>query len=264
MAYEPKTWTCGETITADALNHIEDGIANASGYECTETARVAYDGQFTADTPYTSSYCNNQLAYDGEFGSTDSLSVTFEGTKYTAPKQDFLGYAYYGAPYSYGVIQDWSEYPFCLMWDSSTNAMRAIVQQQGTYTMKVEEVSTEVTTDACFEEAVKKVVPEGDSVEVITFVEGENCGYTPAEIKEKLDADNVVFKFRTTTLASHANVPVSVEPIYGNGGFEGIRVYAFRTDSFGNNNITVERYNVDVDGTLIKNATRTIALTSNN
>lgn len=31
MAYEPKTWECGETITADALNHLEQGVANAGG-----------------------------------------------------------------------------------------------------------------------------------------------------------------------------------------------------------------------------------------
>lgn len=31
MAYEPKTWVCGETITAEALNHMEQGIANAGG-----------------------------------------------------------------------------------------------------------------------------------------------------------------------------------------------------------------------------------------
>lgn len=30
MAYKKKTWECGETITADALNHMEDGIAEAS------------------------------------------------------------------------------------------------------------------------------------------------------------------------------------------------------------------------------------------
>lgn len=30
MNYEKQTWECGETITAEKLNHIEDGIANAS------------------------------------------------------------------------------------------------------------------------------------------------------------------------------------------------------------------------------------------
>lgn len=31
MAYEKQTWTCGEKISADKLNHMEDGIANAGG-----------------------------------------------------------------------------------------------------------------------------------------------------------------------------------------------------------------------------------------
>lgn len=31
MAYEKQTWTCGETITADKLNHIENGLASAGG-----------------------------------------------------------------------------------------------------------------------------------------------------------------------------------------------------------------------------------------
>lgn len=30
MAYEPKTWECGEVVTAEALNNIEQGIADAS------------------------------------------------------------------------------------------------------------------------------------------------------------------------------------------------------------------------------------------
>lgn len=31
MAYTPTTWTTGDTITASAMNKIEDGIANAGG-----------------------------------------------------------------------------------------------------------------------------------------------------------------------------------------------------------------------------------------
>lgn len=31
MAYEPKEWACGDVVTADALNHIEQGIAEAGG-----------------------------------------------------------------------------------------------------------------------------------------------------------------------------------------------------------------------------------------
>lgn len=38
MAYERQTWVCGETITADKLNHIEEGIENCCGIngECAE------------------------------------------------------------------------------------------------------------------------------------------------------------------------------------------------------------------------------------
>ena len=31
MAYTPKEWECGEVITADALNHLEQGVAEAGG-----------------------------------------------------------------------------------------------------------------------------------------------------------------------------------------------------------------------------------------
>lgn len=31
MAYQKQTWRCGEVVTADKLNHMEDGIANCGG-----------------------------------------------------------------------------------------------------------------------------------------------------------------------------------------------------------------------------------------
>lgn len=34
MAYEPKNWECGDVVTADALNHIEQGIAESGGGYC--------------------------------------------------------------------------------------------------------------------------------------------------------------------------------------------------------------------------------------
>lgn len=36
MSYEPKTWSCDDTITAEDLNHIEQGIANAGGGTASE------------------------------------------------------------------------------------------------------------------------------------------------------------------------------------------------------------------------------------
>lgn len=31
MAYEKHTWVCGETITADKMNHLENGVAEGGG-----------------------------------------------------------------------------------------------------------------------------------------------------------------------------------------------------------------------------------------
>ena len=31
MSYEKQTWVCGETITADKLNHMEEGIEECCG-----------------------------------------------------------------------------------------------------------------------------------------------------------------------------------------------------------------------------------------
>lgn len=33
MAYDKHTWQCGETITAEKLNHIENGIASSGGMD---------------------------------------------------------------------------------------------------------------------------------------------------------------------------------------------------------------------------------------
>ena len=50
MAYEPKTWTCGEVVTADALNHMEQGIADAGGVE---VFVVNFDARGTSSSSYT-------------------------------------------------------------------------------------------------------------------------------------------------------------------------------------------------------------------
>ena len=31
MAYEKQEWKCGDVVTAEKLNHMEDGITEASG-----------------------------------------------------------------------------------------------------------------------------------------------------------------------------------------------------------------------------------------
>lgn len=45
MAYTPKTWQCGDTITAEDLNHIEQGVANAGGGSALLAVNISYDEQ---------------------------------------------------------------------------------------------------------------------------------------------------------------------------------------------------------------------------
>lgn len=51
MAYEKQTWECGETITAEKLNHIEDGIADASNGGGGGTAPLIVREESVQDCP---------------------------------------------------------------------------------------------------------------------------------------------------------------------------------------------------------------------
>lgn len=50
MAYEKQTWVTGETITAQKLNHMEDGIASGGVSVITITLTDADGGGFEAST----------------------------------------------------------------------------------------------------------------------------------------------------------------------------------------------------------------------
>lgn len=50
MAYEKQVWNCGDTITADKMNHIEDGIENASSGDA---LFVKYDHSEKTDSTAT-------------------------------------------------------------------------------------------------------------------------------------------------------------------------------------------------------------------
>lgn len=49
MAYEKQTWQCGDTVTADKLNHIEDGIAECCGGSALEVTATIQTSDITLD-----------------------------------------------------------------------------------------------------------------------------------------------------------------------------------------------------------------------
>ena len=174
MAYEKKTWVCGETITADGLNNIENGIEDAldccgrlpevttdddgdvltvvdgswekaePGYSCSEGAILILEESVTTinDGNYAAGFL--QTAVSGY----DSIIVTVDGTEYTCAK-DASGN--YGAPFDDATFTyDWSDYPFAIAWSNSFRT-----QTVGTYSVKVEIIGEIIDASECFEKAVK-------------------------------------------------------------------------------------------------------------
>lgn len=70
MAYEKQTWTTGEVITAEKLNHMEDGIAGAGGGSSIEPLEITIThdddaGTFTANKTYEELYNEWIVALNG-------------------------------------------------------------------------------------------------------------------------------------------------------------------------------------------------------
>lgn len=162
MAYEKHEWQCGETITADKLNHIEDGIAEASGggtagYECTEErVTLAEESVTTAvDPEYPDDGAFGTLSY-AEPITADMLKVTFNGAEYNCSAiAGEAGAVSYGAQYdaqSGGF--DWSEYPFSI--NSYHGDNRISTETAGTHQVKIEVVQLSSEISECFKAAVQK------------------------------------------------------------------------------------------------------------
>lgn len=157
MAYEKQTWECGQVITADKLNHMEDGIANAGGdcdcgFECEEDVTLLTEETVTAELVGDEAY--GTLSYS-QLINQDTITVTFNGTEYEcdATIEENGGY-FYGASYDVDLdAWNWSEYPFQISSHETPFGIRnnLATQTAGTYTIKIESKQTIVTTTPCFD-----------------------------------------------------------------------------------------------------------------
>ena len=156
MAYTPNVWKCGDIVTADKLNHMEEGIANAGGsgdvgYSCTEESVTLTDESVI--TTQQGNYSAGRLSYSGSI-TADTISVTFNGVEYTCQRMANDGD--YGASYNSDTQSfNWSEYPFNL-YDGAVSTENA-----GTYQIKIETVEETIETSECFNKAVKSVSDRG-------------------------------------------------------------------------------------------------------
>ena len=164
MSYTPKNWVCGETITADGLNNMEDGIQEAleccsgggdSGYECSEATVTFFEETVMVNRG------TGELQYIGTL--PESVVITFNGDSYECAQYMIdTGESIvpaYGAPFE-DEEYDWSDYPFALV-NYVSNEWSVDTENDGEYTIKAQGVQETITVDECFTKAVQKVaLPE--------------------------------------------------------------------------------------------------------
>lgn len=154
MAFIKKDWKCGDTITADDLNRLENGVEEAleggsvdCGYSCTEGWVTLTDESVT--TALGEGFAPvAQLTYSAPLDA-DTIKVTFNGTEYICNLGTSGGY---GAPWNEATQSvDWSEYPFALAYLGSSNAI--MTETAGTYQVKIEVFGDVTETSECFDKA---------------------------------------------------------------------------------------------------------------
>lgn len=187
MAYDKYTWQTGEKITADKLNHMEEGIqeccSNEPGFSCDRQAETLFNGDITTSISQEAPFPMITLDTTIQGSSIDDLPselyVTWDGVEYIAQLKFSGSFPVYGASIEMGAEAiDWSEYPFAISpLGAGNNEIEFLVlsENEGTYNLKLEVVDEEVTITPCFKKAV------------------EACGISPLVIPMTTDTQEDIY-----------------------------------------------------------------------
>ena len=155
MAYTKQTWQTGEVITADKLNHIEDGIENNNpGYEIVDSEQIILDENVTVT--------NNGAKFEySELINYPTITVDFNGDIYECelikdPNDPFNAYGGLG-----DSDPDFTEYPFVILSAERGNVL--FVENPGDYSVKIYVQESTINTTEDFEKSVTKVINENVS-----------------------------------------------------------------------------------------------------
>lgn len=164
--YEKQTWSTGDVITADKLNHIENGVENGGGYHYEEETKVLIaETTFTAEgeNPYYEIEDREEKDYLKELPS--KVTVVFDNVTYSCELKDAdTRGKYYGADYvgDSDVDCDFSEYPFQLVVYHSSHDEYFIdgiaVQDTNEHTIYVTYTDKNIVVDDDFKEAVSSLM----------------------------------------------------------------------------------------------------------
>lgn len=228
MAYDKNIWSCGDEITAEKLNHMEDGIANAgggdAGYECEEATELIWEGNVTTEANPDGAATSGDLE---QMVNAPLIKVTFNGEEYSLNNKGSGTSGEYGATFDYETQQyDFSEVPFHIssMYYNGWH-LTIYTQTAGTHSVKIESLSVEITSvTPCFEKAVYKAgvhligrysgyIPAGTTV--------SNGQTTPVTLKMYTSDSEEIYSLPDFDIVSYRHVGV-VEP--------GVVLEGFATD----------------------------------
>lgn len=137
MAYTKTTWNTGDVITAEKLNHMEDGITSAQVY--TESEQMRFSGSVATEER------NGMYGAEIDCDLSDEpqrIAVTFDGTEYTCERVAFGNDSVYGGFSS--NAPDFSEYPFFIIADN-----HSFIQTEagGTHQVEITSIVKSVNED---------------------------------------------------------------------------------------------------------------------
>ena len=198
MSYSEYTWQTGETITAEKLNNIEEGVQEAleydAGYECAETSVEVFNGSLTPTTIgnfYGASFTPSQPI------TSEEITITLNGTDYILPKVIIpQGIIYGEADAQSGPI--FTHYPCAILIGSDYDLFAT--PSSGTYQITIKLLDTIINNiTAGFKKVVKTVVDEArPNKHIVNAVETGTGTYeftfdtTPAQVREWVKAGEEV------------------------------------------------------------------------
>lgn len=191
MSYTPTEWVTGDTITAEKLNNMESGIANAKGYSVAENTSTVIAEQ-SVETALMGAY-GYGAALSGDISGLsdgDSCIVSFNGTDYTLEARVVGGTPYIGEAdfNSQGIPWSFATYPFFVV--DMSGSLFLFTEEAVSCTISVVAVEKTITPNSDFIRAVNAVGDENVFIfRVSATGSGDNVVFSPnvtySEIREQ-------------------------------------------------------------------------------
>lgn len=219
--YTPTVWRTGDIITAEKLNKIEEGIANA-GQPSWETV---FEGSVTTES---SPMGNTAIIDCDENISTDSIKVTFNGVEYECPVIANGDAHMYGGFDIQTQAPDFSVYPFLIVsYTTQPSGYENMIgtENSETVTLKIEVQEVQPTSDfSTCNVTITNNTATDYKVDVAFIEEGSMILYTGASSNRTRNLEVVLYKGEAKmSIFDNNDEPVleRVLSITGNASYDG-------------------------------------------